>query len=69
MNVAMMTFGSRSALAIQTLPQLMAEEIDVAQRNSLFAQEGTKFFRALFFSVGRSSIGKRGKELLEFATR
>src|SRR5438477_2286082 len=46
----------------------MTKEIGVGQRNSLFAQKGTELFCTLLFSFGRSSIGKRGKELLEFAT-
>src|SRR5205823_4923497 len=46
----------------------MAKKIGVVQHKSLFAQKGTKLFRALFFGFGRSSVGKRGKELLEFAT-
>src|SRR5438477_2293753 len=46
----------------------MIKEIGVGQRNSLFAQKGTELFCTLLFSSGRSSIGKRGKELLEFAT-
>src|SRR3981081_864376 len=44
----------------------MAEEISVAERHRLLAQERTDLFGSLLFRFSRSPIRERGQELLEF---
>src|SRR3954447_4043899 len=46
----------------------MTKEISIAQSDRFLPQEGTKLFRAMLLRFSRSSIGERGKKVLELAT-